>query len=496
MKLPHRWKRLKRVLLLFFVFCFGFELVAQSKGKRILLIPKAGKGASIEDAKSISKDIKIGLVNKGYIFRAEPEVLANLAAEKQKLGVDADQLIQDIGKNYESDLIMPCTLDKLSAQSYKISCLMYHKIKDEKNADYWESWQGSGYIEYGSTVDDLSKKITQYESKEKNLFKRIEDEKNISSSSCRNVNGGFFTRRLEFCSTNSFQNKFVECFDNITDQFCSSTNRTTSCIDSCRANATTLLVYIFISILYEQLQAEVIKCQEKGNWYSYNVEKKSCEYANPNEAAEKEANAKKECQAKGSDYFWSAASCKLTIEAIAKKKAECERNEGTWNVDTCKYPIRESYPALSFIVPGAGLISKRRAYLGILLFAVTTGAAADYYNKLQSYHKAKEGYQSIVPIPYPINMGWLGNYLYYDYRYREYDKAANTVTDAANVFLFIYLFQVYYSYTAETHSNFLSSLKQADTNVLGYNLQAKRESSVGIPNSFGTVYTFTLTWRF
>lgn len=477
---------LKSKIIFFYLFvCSLYPLAAQSNGKRILIYPMTGNGVSAGEATDIANDIKTTLINDGYTFAVEPRVVLKLAADKQKIGEE----VKDLGKIYKTDYIMPCTLTKLN-QTYKINCEIYHKITDEKGLESWESWAGTGTVNYGNSLEDLSKKITNKGDKT-SISERLRVEEKTSTTSCQNVNSGFFMRRLTSCVQ---EKNAASCFERDIDNQCSAKNNSDQCIQSCNSNAVLLLAYILIQLKIERLEKDIMACSSKGQYYNYDMDKEQC--INTNEAAEKEANAKKECQAKGSDYFWSAASCKLTIEAIAKKKAECERDEGTWNVDTCKYPIRESYPALSFIVPGAGLISKRRAYLGILLFAVTTGAAADYYNKLQSYHKAKEGYQSIVPIPYPINMGWLGNYLYYDYRYREYDKAANTVTDAANVFLFIYLFQVYYSYTAETHSNFLSSLKQADTNVLGYNLQAKREISVGIPNSSGTVYTFTLTWRF
>ena len=478
---------LKSKIIFFYLFvCSLYPIAAQSNGKRILIYPMTGNGVSAGEATDIANDIKTTLINDGYTFAVEPRVVLKLAADKQKIGEE----VNDLGKIYKTDYIMPCTLTKLN-QTYKINCEIYHKITDEKGLESWESWAGTGTVNYGNSLEDLSKKITNKGDKT-SINERLRVEEKTSTSSCQNVNSAFFMRRLTSCAQ---EKNPASCFEPIIDNQCTAiNNKSNQCIESCNSNAALLLAYILIQLKIDRLEKDITSCSSKGQYFNYDIDKEQC--INTNEAAEKEAYAKKQCEAKGSDYYWSSSKCKLTDAATIRLKKECETDGGTWNVDTCKYPHVEYYPSLSWIIPGAGLISKRRTYWGIFFFATTVGAASDYYNKLQVYNDKKEEYRSFIPVPFPLNFGLLGNYLYYDMRYSALNHAAKDVSNASDLLIIFYITQLMISYNQDADVHFFSSLERDNKKLLTYNFNIKRDSPYGVPNSFGTLYTFSLNWRF
>ncbi|MBK8397694.1 MAG: hypothetical protein IPL26_20975 [Leptospiraceae bacterium] len=495
MKLSQLFKKLG-IILLFFVSILVFELSAQSIEKRILLYPMAGNGVKAEEASSIANDIRTNLINQGYKFAADPRVVLKLAGDKQKIYEE----VKELGNIYRTDYIMPCTLDKLN-QTYKINCEIYHKIKVENGKEEWESWAGTGTVKYGNSLEDLSKKITNKTEKD-SISERLKVEDNTAKSSCKNVSGDFFIRRLKSCSqsskTQTSDELYSNCFGIPTETVCEAKNTSDNCRESCRQNVTTLLVYFALLKQIEQSQKEIEQCYARGNYYSYNLEKKSCEYANPNEVAEKEAKAKKDCESKAPDYYWSSSTCKLTDAAAIRLKKECEKDELEWAGDHCKNPPKPEHDgSASWIIPGLGLALKNRPILGILAFGATAAAYSDYAKNYKAYINAKENYESFIPVPIPIfDMGLVGNYLYFDMKYKAYEKSADTASDSANLLFYIYAFQVILSYRLDADYKFLSFFESERKEALTYRINIKRDSSFGVPNSFGTLYTFSFTWGF
>jgi len=483
------------IIILFFFVCSLYPLAAQSSGKRILLYPMAGKGVTADEAKSISNDIRTNLINEGYTFAADPGVVLKMVSDKQKIGED----VKELGKIYSTNFIMPCTLDKIN-QTFKINCEIYHKIKVENGNEEWESWAGTGIVKYGKSLEDLSKQITNTKDKESSIVERIKVEENASkNTSCRNVDATYFMEGLGDCSDSVKRSKddFLKCAEKENRTFCGIGNKSQTCIASCRENARSLLVYLFLQAIYKTLQEKVDQCHAKGNYYNYDFEKKSCEYANPSEVAEKEAKAKKDCESKAPDYYWLSASCKLTDAAAIRLKKECEEEGRKWQGEYCSNPPLPDHEGwASLIIPGMGLVLKNRPLWGTLFFGATVGAYSDYSSKLQAYKDSREEYRAFVPVPLPLNFGTTGNYLYFEMRYQAFKNSAEEATSAANMLGAIYITQVIMSYAIEADYKFFSFLDFENKNRLAYNFNIKRDSSFGVPNSSGTYYTFSLTWGF
>ena len=166
----------------------------------------------------------------------------------------------------------------------------------------------------------------------------------------------------------------------------------------------------------------------------------------------KEAELKQACDDKGSDYRWVSSSCKLTDVAAARLKQECENDGRIWNETYCSQNRKErQWLAL---IPGAGQIYKKRTYWGIFWIAATVGAYANYSDKKQIYNDKKEEYRSVVPVPFPVNLGFMGHFIYYDYRYKAFEQAANDASDAANLAFAVYVFQTFWALGLDSSTDY------------------------------------------
>jgi hypothetical protein len=150
----------------------------------------------------------------------------------------------------------------------------------------------------------------------------------------------------------------------------------------------------------------------------------------------------------------------------------------------------------SWFIPGLGLGLKNRPGWGLFFFGATYITYGYYADKLQEYKNKKQEYESVIPVPFPYNFGLAGNYLYYDTRYSAYKDATNEVSNAVNLFAAVYIAQVFFSYTMNADPSFSSRTESENKKSLTYNFNIKRDISFGVPNFYGTLYNFSLTWRF
>lgn len=289
---------------------------------RILLIPIAGKGIKKSEVDSISNDIRNRLVNKGIIFVARPEDLAKKAAQMQKLGMNTDKLVNEIGRSHSTDMIMPCQMDNIGI--YKINCVVYHKVRGNQGT-VWETWAGSAITIFSNSLSGLSKKIID---KNKGILGRVNAEKKAISSSCRNVNASFFIKRMKYCGTNE-KDKAFACFVEKIDVFCSTGNKVQKCIDTCNENSAKLLVYILIAAKIKALQEDIKRCYSGGEGHSYNLDKNTCEYKDPKES----------CRDKGEMWQWNYATneCKKLSKSELEEKCQTAGFDLFWNGSFCKY---------------------------------------------------------------------------------------------------------------------------------------------------------------
>lgn len=495
MELPQMLKRQKGFLFLIVLSCFVIESKAQSTGKRILLYPMSGNGVTAGEAADIANDIKTTLINEGYTFAVDPRVVVKLAADKQKIGEE----VKELGRAYSTDYIMPCILTKLN-QTYKINCEIYHKIKVENGQEEWESWAGTGTVKYGNSLEDLSKRIANKAEKD-SISGRLKVEEATSNTSCRNVSGDFFIRRLNSCSQSSRSQTsnelYSNCFDTPTDTFCSAANKSGSCIESCRQNAIALLVYIALLKQLEKSQQDIEQCNAKGSYFFYNFEKGNCEYRNPNEAAEKEATAKKECESKGSDYEWVSPNCKLTEEAVPRLKKQCEDEGGTWHGTYCSKP-QKSLEWTDFIPGGGGFFFKKRPGYGIpFLFA--TVYSFDQYNHTREVYKETKQYYDYTKVLFTQNP--LLDYYNYTVVQKAYQDSAQITNNQLGILFAVYFLNVVMSWQADKHENMFTSKKEEESrlvwNLSIYNRPATPYSSNSNNKSAqDTFYNFVLQWRF
>jgi|JI10StandDraft_1071094.scaffolds.fasta_scaffold30037_5 hypothetical protein len=497
MELPQMLKRQKGFIFLFILSCFAIESMAQSTGKRILLYPMSGNGVTAGEAADIANDIKTTLINEGYTFAVDPRVVMKLAADKQKIGEE----VKELGRAYSTDYIMPCILTKLN-QTYKINCEIYHKVKIENGKEEWESWAGTGTVHYGNSLTDLSKKITNTQDKESSIVERIKvEEKAAENTFCINVDATYFMEGLGDCANSVQRSKddFFKCAEKENRTFCgiANVNRSQTCKDSCRENARSLLAYLFLQAIYKSLQEKVDQCHTKGAYYNYDFEKKSCEYLNPNEAAEKEATAKKECEAKGSDYEWISPNCKLTEEAVTRLKKECEDEGRIWHGTYCS-KSQKKLEWTDFIPGGGGFFVKKRPGYGIF-FLVATVYSYDQYNHAREVYKETKQYYDYTKVLFTQNP--LLDYYNYTVVQKAYQDSAQITNNQLGILFAVYFLNVIMSWQADKHENMFMSKKEEESrlvwNLSIYNRPATPYSSNSNNKSAqDTFYNFVLQWRF
>ena len=479
-------KRQKGFLFLIVLSCFVIESMAQSTGKRILLYPMSGNGVTAGEAADIANDIKTTLINEGYTFAVDPRVVVKLAADKQKIGEE----VKELGRAYSTDYIMPCILTKLS-QTYKINCEIYHKIKVENGQEEWESWAGTGTVNYGNSLEDLSKKISNKGDKT-GINERIKVEEKTSTTSCQNVNSGFFMRRLTSCVQ---EKNAASCFERDIDNQCSAKNNGDQCIQSCNSNAVLLLAYILIQLKIESLEKDIMSCSSKGKNYNYDIDKARC--INLNEAAEKEANDKTKCESKGSDYEWVPPNCKLTEEAVTRLKKECEDEGRIWHGTYCSKP-QKSLEWTDFIPGGGGFFFKKRPVYGSV-FLLATVYSFDQYNHAREVYKESKQYYGYTKVLFTQNP--LLDYYNYTVVQKAYQDSAQITNNQLGILFAVYFLNVVMSWQADKHENMFTSKKEGESrlvwNLSIYNRPATPYSSNSNNKSVqDTFYNFVLQWRF
>lgn len=449
--LSENWNWLKTVISMILILSAN-QLFSQAGSNAILLVPIAGKDVTVEEAKSISYDIKNGLINKGYSFLADPATLAKKAANEQKVTGDANSSIQDLGNAYNAENIMECIVDKLSSNYYKVNCSFYHRIKDEAGRNYWESWASSGISEYGTSLSDLSKQIND------KLKDRLEKEKQMTESQCRNVNGGFFVRKLNSCTSKTKTN-LEQCFTEPIDTVCTASNRTDQCINNCRKNAEVLLVYVILSVLAEAMENEIIACGNKGG--KYNKDSFKCEL--------NESDTSK---------IQNPENGRKPDPAVPDEKKSKSSDHNGW---------------ASIIVPGLGHGLKGRQGWGVFFFTTTLLAYVERAKSNDAYTDARKNYN----LPLTSNNMFL-DFIWYNNNYESYKKSADSARNHSVLFWGLYTVNVITAFAMSPDSSSAFHYGRNPDKMFSWDLGIYRETRqfLSSEKDIGTRYECIFLFRF
>lgn len=438
-------KKLLRGIVIWFLL-FSFSLIANEEIKIVIYPVKGSFDISDGDVKQIGKVVANSFCDIGasvWVCLNRDEGF-KVAFDEVKLGQQGvTQEAIKLGKAKGANFALIATIGKLSSGSFTLNTQLIHL---ESTAQF-----PVGISELTPTIDGLF--IYAKNQLGPDLVKKFQSMagKTETATTCQDMTGEAIGDKVGNCLINNQTNgKSGQCVGLELQNSCKKINSDTSCVERCVVNALTVTKEAVALILAQQ------ECEEKGKTF------------------------------KDGKCIDSPAKPVTPVKPVTPYPSS--------SVSSSSVPNHDG--SASWLIPGLGLVLKNRPIWGFLCFAATGWAVSDAYSKVQTYKHEKEEYRSVVPIPFPINLGFAGQFIYYDYRYKEFQQAAKEADTATDLAILIYSIQIAMSLTMSSDSHFLSSLGQENKKTLTYNFNVKRDLSFGVPNSNGALYIFSLNWRF